>query len=137
MNLFAKTGLGFVGPAMPERRGAHLGLLVWPLLVCIAIMTNPAAARPPSKKKGGCGSAPPKGSQRTRVIPGVENATTVGDTKTVRTPMSARPDGPLPRWVCPETNIKIEPVWNGDQIECAFMIRNEGKGDLRIKARGG
>jgi hypothetical protein len=46
-------------------------------------------------------------------------------------------DGPLPRWVCSETTVTPKPVWTGEQIECAFHIRNDGKGDLNIKAKGG
>jgi hypothetical protein len=46
-------------------------------------------------------------------------------------------DGPLPRWVCSETTVTAKPVWTGEQIECTFDIRNEGKGDLNIKAKGG
>jgi hypothetical protein len=45
--------------------------------------------------------------------------------------------GPLPRWVCSETTVTTKPVWTGEKIECAFHIRNEGKGDLNIKAKGG
>ena len=46
-------------------------------------------------------------------------------------------DGPQPRWVCNESVRTIDPLWNGERIECAFMIRNEGEADLNIKAKGG
>jgi len=45
--------------------------------------------------------------------------------------------GASPRWVCLEPNLTTDPVWRGQQIECAFMIRNEGTANLKIKARGG
>jgi hypothetical protein len=45
--------------------------------------------------------------------------------------------GAGPQWVCDETTVRPDPVWRGAQLECAFNIRNEGKRDLKIKARGG
>jgi len=41
------------------------------------------------------------------------------------------------RWVCPEPEITVPPVWQGQTIECAFTIRNEGTGMLNIQAKGG
>jgi len=41
------------------------------------------------------------------------------------------------KWVCPETTLNVPPLWRGEEIECAWMIRNEGTGNLDIKASGG
>jgi hypothetical protein len=49
----------------------------------------------------------------------------------------AQPVGGAPRWVCPNANLTIDPLWRGEQIACSFLIRNEGTAQLDIKARGG
>ncbi len=46
-------------------------------------------------------------------------------------------DGTVPRWSCAKSEIEIEPIWQGKQIECPFVIKNEGDADLHIKASGG
>ena len=125
--------------------GLRLGWLIWPSLACLAVFVIPAAAQDVShtKKKRGCGSAPAQRPQRQKVIAGVDNARTFDDKTAVgrrrATPVqaSSKQTGGSPRWVCPEPDVKIDPVWYGDRIECAFMIRNEGDADLRIKASGG
>ncbi|MGB2985749.1 MAG: hypothetical protein WBE26_07675, partial [Phycisphaerae bacterium] len=43
----------------------------------------------------------------------------------------------LPRWVCPEPTVTLDPVWHGQEIECTFTVRNEGKSDLRIREKRG
>jgi hypothetical protein len=57
-----------------------------------------------------------------------------GSDATVPAPPS---DGTLPRWTCAKSEVDIEPVWQGKQIECPFVIKNEGDADLHIKASGG
>ncbi len=46
-------------------------------------------------------------------------------------------DGPPPKWVCDVTKLEMEPVWHGAQIKAGFTIKNEGEGNLKIKAKGG
>jgi hypothetical protein len=42
-----------------------------------------------------------------------------------------------PRWVCDQTTVKAEPVWEGKPVTFKFAFRNEGQAVLRVKARGG
>ena len=83
---------------------------------------SPKAAAQP-KAKAGCGSSCGSGGSC-----GGASADPTPDTAT---------GGPGPQWVCDETTVRPDPVWRGAQLECAFNIRNEGKRNLKIKARGG
>jgi hypothetical protein len=47
------------------------------------------------------------------------------------------PVGPQPKWVLESNEIELEPMWHGGTVQCVFKIRNEGEGDLSIRARGG
>jgi len=41
------------------------------------------------------------------------------------------------RWACDKTTVFAEPVWSGQPVTCTFTMRNEGTGELIVKARGG
>jgi hypothetical protein len=60
----------------------------------------------------------------------------VGTPKRIGEPPNAA-GGSGAKWVCPETTITPPPLWRGQEIECAWMIRNDGTGNLDIKAKGG
>ena len=42
-----------------------------------------------------------------------------------------------PSWACEKTTVENLSVWQGQQAEFTFVIRNEGTADLQIKAKGG
>ena len=50
---------------------------------------------------------------------------------------SAMAENPEARWVCEQTTVTKDPIWQGKPLTFAFEIRNEGTADLKIKARGG
>ena len=85
-------------------------------------------------------SAPAKGDTKPKPKPGKASCGG-GETPAAWKPTAApeedkKRSGP-PRWVCEEPSILVEPLWRGDQIGCAFIIRNEGGADLKIQAKGG
>lgn len=82
-----------------------------PARVGASTQRTPTSA-PAARKKPGCG---PKGV----VVPTVN------------------PDGPQPKWNCPEPQQTAEPIWKGKQIEFTFEVRNAGEGPLQILAKGG
>jgi len=47
------------------------------------------------------------------------------------------PQGPPPQWGCDALSISLEPIWAGKALQATWVIKNEGEGDLVIKARGG
>lgn len=114
--------------------GIRVMRYVWPAVVCVALMVgNAAALEDIVRGKGKKGDAAAK-------TPKVQKKAGCGsDTGTPDPTPSAKSTkgGASPRWVCAESNLTTDPVWSGQQIECAFMIRNEGTADLKIKARGG
>ena len=108
MTLLMKRDQAVNGPMVgPVHAGVRLGWPAWLAVVCVAFVVNHAAAQ-----YGGA------------------------EDPRVRTAVP-KPAGGSPQWVCPESTVTIDPVWRGQQIECSFSIRNEGAGDLNIKARGG
>jgi hypothetical protein len=46
-------------------------------------------------------------------------------------------DGPLPKYVCQQPIIQLDPLWAGAKITATWTIKNEGEGDLQIKVKGG
>ncbi len=45
---------------------------------------------------------------------------------------------PDAKWACDQQTAALEPVWRGEKtLAFAFLIRNEGTADLRIRAKGG
>ena len=109
MNLLIKRGQAGKGPKRgPAGSSVLLGRIFVPAALCVALTVNYTAA-----------------AQRT--------GDDAGKPKTV----VAKPKGGPPRWVCPETNVTVPPIWRGQQIACPFIIRNEGAGALDIKAKGG
>ncbi len=92
-----------------------------------ANITTVSAKPPPSVKK----ASPPK---RAALAP--RRARPSKRTSVTPMPM-ANPDGPQPKWACEETEVVMEPMWQGGSIQCIFKIRNEGKSDLTIRAKGG
>lgn len=50
---------------------------------------------------------------------------------------SAMVDNPEAGWLCEQTTVTKDPIWQGKPLTFAFEIRNEGTADLKIKARGG
>jgi len=110
----------------------------WPALVCVALMVGHAAAFEDDTrgKAGQRGDAAKTPKVQKKAIPKTGCGSEAGTQNPVPTSESTK-GGPAPRWVCDEPDLTTDPVWNGQQIECAFMIRNEGTADLKIKARGG
>ena len=102
-----------------EFRG-HGVRLVW--FVCLAVIwvgywAGQATAQCAScASKGDC----PKNAEKKAAAESVASKEPVG-----------------PKWSCPEPLVTVEPRWQGEQIECPFMIRNDGDRNLEIKARGG
>jgi hypothetical protein len=84
--------------------------LIWPALLSVAFLVSDAAAG-----GEGCGSAEPT---QVKAVPAPDPAV-------------------APRLVCDETSVTIEPLWRGEQIACEFLIRNDGRSNLDIKAKGG
>jgi hypothetical protein len=131
--------------------GARLGGLAWSAAACLALLVGTAAAQQePVPKKA---EAKPNAAAPRKVIPekaaakpdaatkikakskaGKSGCGSAGAGAVDLTPAS---DGPQPRWVCNQPVCNIDPLWNGERIECVFMIRNEGEADLNIKAKGG
>lgn len=134
-------------PASEIRRtgcAVSLRRLIWPALVCMAVLVSQAAAQQD------CGGK--KGKSNVRAQKRVNSPKRVQDgagrlalaekraprtaKKTAGVPSPGK-GGPPPRWVCKEPTVTMEPAWPGGQVECAFEIRNEGEGDLVIQAKGG
>ncbi len=45
---------------------------------------------------------------------------------------------PDAKWACDQQTATLEPVWRGEKtLTFSFLIRNDGTGDLRIRAKGG
>ncbi|UCF34764.1 MAG: hypothetical protein JSV78_05555 [Phycisphaerales bacterium] len=114
-------------------------LLIGWSLICSAVR---AQEEPPAQSEKKTDPAPAQGPRpRITIRPAADCADKEDASPDPRLePQSLSPQttgGPLPRWVCSETTVTAKPVWTGEQIECTFNIRNEGKGDLNIKAKGG
>jgi hypothetical protein len=130
--------------AHPAAIAGSFGRRPWRLLCVLllgwSLMSSAVLAqeKPPAQNEETTEPAPAK-QARPRIS--IKPAPSCGDQADASPdPQSLSPqtaDGPLPRWVCSETTVTPKPVWTGEQIECAFHIRNEGKGDLEIKAKGG
>jgi hypothetical protein len=75
---------------------------------------KPATSAPAAKKSGGCGD---KDAQKATPTPS--------------------PTGPQPHFVCKQSKIEAEPVWQGTDAVFVFEIANEGEGKLDIKIKGG
>lgn len=111
MNLLTNDNRAIGGPRIGSRHvGFCLRWFVWPTVLCLALIASDSVAA----QCGGGQQGP-----------------------TVKKTSVAQPKTGEARWVCPQTSVEIEPVWRGDQIECPFIIRNEGSANLEIKAKGG
>lgn len=122
-----------------------------PWLTCVVAIAFALAARPTAAQEAGsCGKkGPRKAVVSAKPPPGVEKVSPPKraaraprqarpSKRTSVTPMPmANPDGPQPKWACEETEVVMEPMWQGGSVECIFKIRNEGKSDLTIRAKGG
>jgi cytoskeletal protein RodZ len=75
---------------------------------------QPATSGSAAKKSGGCGDKDAKKA----------------------TPKPS-PTGPQPRFVCKQSKIEAEPVWQGTDAIFVFEVANEGEGKLDIKIKGG
>lgn len=117
--------------------GIRVMRYVWPAVVCVALMVGSAAALENlvrGKEKKGDATKAPKVQKKATPKAGCGSAAGTQDPS----PTARSTKGGLsPIWVCPEPKLTTDPVWRGQQIECAFMIRNEGTADLKIKAKGG
>ncbi len=124
-------------PARFAGGGVRVMRYVWPAVVCVALMVGSAAALEDlvrGKGKKGDATKAPKVQKKATPRAGCGSDTGTPDP----TPSAqSTKGGASPVWVCPEPNLTTDPVWRGQQIECAFMIRNEGTVDLKIKGRGG
>lgn len=139
--------IGQTQPTSEIRRGGcavSLRRLVWPALVCIAVLVSQAAAQQEcggNKGKANVRAPKPVKAQK-RVQDGTgrlalaEKRAPRAGKKTAGVPKPGT-GGPPPRWVCKEPTVTMEPAWPGGQVECTFEIRNEGEGDLVIQAKGG
>ncbi len=45
------------------------------------------------------------------------------------------PDQPQPKFVCAQTRVIAEPVWQGKTVEFSFAISNEGQAPLAIRVK--
>ena len=106
---------------------------VWPAVLCVALMVGSAAALEDLRKKDKKAAATVKAPKAKKTAGCGSDSGTPDPAPSAKTTKG----GPSPRWVCLEPNLVTDPVWSGQQIECAFMIRNDGTADLKIKARGG
>ena len=113
------------------RRPHGLRHLVWPAVACLAIAIGDVSGQQSTAcKKDGATEKTPKKLKAKKSGDSQPSVTT----KTAGTEPQAKPG---PKWACTQPNIDLEPLWYGNQIECAFTIRNEGTSDLNIKAAGG
>jgi hypothetical protein len=58
-------------------------------------------------------------------------------TRPNRDPLPPPPDQPQPKFVCEQTKVVAEPVWQGKSAEFHFTVRNEGEGPLVIRIKPG
>jgi hypothetical protein len=112
---------------------------------------TPAPDKPapptPLDRKSATGKAPDRGVERpaapaqpaAAAQPGVdelakkEGCGAPDDQKTELTPPP--PDQPQPKFVCAQTKVIAEPVWQGKTAEFSFAIRNEGQAPLAIRVK--
>lgn len=134
-------------PASEIRRAGcavSLRRLIWPALVCMAVLVSQAAAQQDcgGKKAKRTVRAQKRVDSQKRVRDGTAKLTLAekrkprASQKTAAVPKPGK-GGPPPRWVCKEPTLTMAPAWPGGQVECTFKIRNEGEGDLVIQAKGG
>lgn len=139
---------------MHRRRLEFSAWFVCSLVLSIVFLVGSTVAMRPDPVKGGRSARGAKRAQPARATAKAQpgNAGTCGasaqeSTRGVKEAPAGKPvriGGNAPpksdagaKWVCPETTVTIPPIWRGEQIECPFMIRNEGTAKLEIKARGG
>ena len=134
-------------PASEIRRAGcavSLRRLIWPALVCMAVLVSQAAAQQDCAAKKGKSNvraqkrvdSPKRVQGGTAKLAFEDKRAPRADKKTAAVPKPGK-GGPPPRWVCKEPTVTMAPAWPGGQVECAFEIRNEGEGDLIIQAKGG
>jgi hypothetical protein len=91
-----------------------------------AVKPKPAEEEPkkeePKKESSGCGSAAP------------EPPWALEEDKSQAEASAGQGQ---PRWVCDQTTVKAEPVWEGKPVTFVFAFRNEGAAPLRVQAKGG
>ena len=131
------------GETGPARGGSCLIRLVFSAALCVAVVAGQTAAQPsvkPAKAKSDCGSAqkPAHGKAGTKApcCPGAATNTPPSGAQPVVQQAKSTGDDSGPRWACAKPTIELPPLWKGTPVECAFDIRNEGKSDLTIKAKG-
>lgn len=127
-------------------------------ILCGLMLAMPAVAQtreenPPQPTPGSRPSTPPLREKRMIVPPPAPEAKpgaadpaatsaphdncAKGHTGTVQ-PVGAHiiiPPGKAPKAVCDQPNVEAEPVWKGQNLSCAFTIRNEGDADLFIRPK--
>lgn len=123
------TGLAYEG----RTPGAWTVLLSGCVL---AVAAGALAAEPPA------GQSPPPPQPATQPAETAETADWGCGPTTMPPDEPLLPDQPSdsaaqPRWVCDQARVEGEPVWQGKPASFAFVIRNQGTADLRIRAKGG
>lgn len=143
--------IDFIRARWPDG-ASRSGVTYWPHLrprmfvALLALAIVPAYAQPtpapkaepkdePGKSAVAQKPAPKKTAPKLRVSPPPKPGCGSEESGTVVP--SAPTDGTAPKWSCEKTTVTIEPVWQGKQIECPFILKNEGDADLHIKASGG
>ena len=104
---------------------------------CLAVFAGYALAETGAIGSSGPGSSeisskagPAGGATSKAEVRSAQEATGSGD--------SGSTTNPQPKWACDQQTVTAEPVWRGEKsLTFAFNIRNEGTGDLQIKASGG
>jgi len=133
--------------------GVRFGWLAWSAAACLALLVGTAAAQqePAHKMKRIEAGSTPKRQAASKDVEAQPAPTAKATPKAATgksgcgshgagkagvdlTPVAG---GPQPLWVCGDPVCTIDPIWSGEQIACAFSIRNGGQADLNIKAKGG
>ena len=151
MNSFVRNDRTECAHRTASTPGVRLGCFAWSAAACLALLVGTAAAQQEPGPKN-TATKPGAATQR-KVIPekaaakpdaaakikakATSGKSGCGSAAAGTVDLTPASDGPQPRWVCNESVRTIDPLWNGERIECAFMIRNEGEADLNIKAKGG
>ena len=120
-------------PFCGRTSGARAMLLIGCVL---AVAAGALAAEPPA------GQSPPPPQPATQPAETAETADWGCGPTTMPPDEPLLPDQPSdsaaqPRWVCDQARVEGEPVWQGKPASFAFVIRNQGTADLRIRAKGG
>ena len=145
MNLLVRNDQTFAVPGVESARGGpRLMRLAWLGVTCVALMFSHAAAQtgpaPTKGKPGGCAGNEGKTTKTSTQTPcGAERTANSPTPGGAPADMQTAPGSadPSPRWVCAKPTATPPPLWHGGQIECTYFIRNEGRSNLNIKAKGG